>query len=365
MGFLNPHLKEYDFKLIRGHEMNFRQVIQTGPVKANELFAKLSDTSDAAVKTREKMFEELKAELELHADLEEQHLFPVLRKNKKTKNLVPDAIRDNKELRATLSELDALPKDDEAFLEKLAELRKGFQRHVRDEKKELLPAVRKALSTEQAHDIAERFANGMAEAEQIKRDEAEQKRLESKRERDRAEQQAAAEEATERAQKATARRTRDNVRNAAEAMERTVEAAHNGAREAAENITNGVQRAATGVLGAVSVYRDSADTTAQGLQAVAASYHIAARGMTEIRSAWMSWMVKAMNAHTQASQQLMRCRTPRHVAEVQRGVLADAMQGWMENNARILQISRRVTEEALHPLEGRLGARSETQRISG
>jgi hypothetical protein len=57
--------------------------------------------------------------------------------------------------------------------------------------------------------------------------------------------------------------------------------------------------------------------------------------------------------------------TPRHVAEVQRGVVAEAMERWMENNARILQISWRVTEEALHPLEGRLGDTSETQRIGG
>jgi hypothetical protein len=225
--------------------------------------------------------------------------------------------------------------------------------------------MRKALSVGQAQEIAEKFENGIAEAEQAKRDEAGQRRLETKRERDRAEQQAEAEEAAERAQKAAARRTRDNVRNAAEAMERTVEAAHNGARQAAEKIADSVQRTATGVLGAAEIYRDSARTTAQGLQAVAASYHTAARGMTELRSAWMSWMVNAMNAHTQASQQFMHCRTPRHVAEVQREVLANAMQRWMESNARILQISRWVTEEALRPLEGGLGARSETQRISG
>jgi hypothetical protein len=62
--------------------MNLRTVMQVGPAKANELFAKLSETSDGAVKTREKLFTELKAELELHASLEEQHLFPILRRNR-------------------------------------------------------------------------------------------------------------------------------------------------------------------------------------------------------------------------------------------------------------------------------------------
>ena len=57
-------------------------------------------------------------------DLEERHLFPVLRKHAETKELVAGAIKDNKELRAALAELDALPKNDEAFLAKLAELRR-------------------------------------------------------------------------------------------------------------------------------------------------------------------------------------------------------------------------------------------------
>ena len=75
--------------------MSFRVLMQAGPAKANELFAKLSDTSDGAVKTREKLFAELKAELELHTSLEEQHLFPILRRNAETKGLVADAIKDS------------------------------------------------------------------------------------------------------------------------------------------------------------------------------------------------------------------------------------------------------------------------------
>src|SRR4051794_20283013 len=55
-----------------------RQLIQTSPAKANELFAKLVETSPNAVKTRERLFADLKEELEPQMRLEEQHLFPVL-----------------------------------------------------------------------------------------------------------------------------------------------------------------------------------------------------------------------------------------------------------------------------------------------
>ena len=92
-----------------------RQLIQNGPAKANELFAKLGDTSDTAVKTRERLFAELKEELELLARLEEEHIFPVLRKNKKTKGLVPDALNDNKLTRKLLVQLEHMPKDSDEF----------------------------------------------------------------------------------------------------------------------------------------------------------------------------------------------------------------------------------------------------------
>ena len=65
-----------------------KQLIQTSPTKANELIARLLDTSDTAIKTRERLLADLKAELELLAKLEEEHLFPVLRKHKETKDLV-------------------------------------------------------------------------------------------------------------------------------------------------------------------------------------------------------------------------------------------------------------------------------------
>lgn len=132
--------------------MSLRTLMQAGPSKVNELFSKLFDSSDGAVKTREKLFAELKAELELQIAIEEQHLFPVLKRNAETKELVSDAIKDNKALRAKLADLDVLPKNDETFAEQLKGLQKAFRQHARDEKRELLPAVQRALSEEQGTD---------------------------------------------------------------------------------------------------------------------------------------------------------------------------------------------------------------------
>src|SRR3954447_12551888 len=134
-----------------------KQLIQTSPTKASELFAALADTSNNAVKTRERLLGDLRSELELLAKLEEEHLFPVLRKHKETKDLVTAALNDNEQTRKLLAELEQTPKGSEEFGPKVAELRKVFQQSVRDERKDLLPAVLKALSDEEAQAIVEKI----------------------------------------------------------------------------------------------------------------------------------------------------------------------------------------------------------------
>jgi len=220
--------------------MTLRSLMQAGPAKANELFAKLSETSDGAVKTRERLFAELKAELEFHASLEEQHLFPVLRRNPETKDLVADAIRDNKELRAKVAELDGMAKNDAIFSERLSELQKVFRQHARDDRKELLPAVQRALSEEQVQGVTDKMEAGIAEAEQAKQDEAEERRAKARQEREEAEflaRQAELREQedakAEREQAAAEQRVRAHARQVADAALKPVTAIAKAVDEAA------------------------------------------------------------------------------------------------------------------------------------
>ena len=230
-----------------------RQLIQTAPAKANELLAKLVDTSDTAVKTRERLFSDLKAELELLATLEEEHLFPVLRKHKETKSLVTEALNDNKQTRKLIAELEQTPKESEEFATKVAELRKVFQQSVRDDKNELLPAVLKALSDEEAQAIVEKIEAEKAEIEEARRAEAEQRRAEARLEREREEQALAEQnEAAEREQK-----TRTAVRQSAQAVARTGEVAAESAKQMVQSAAEGAQRVARAPMSTGSILWDA------------------------------------------------------------------------------------------------------------
>jgi hypothetical protein len=144
---------------------------QTPPDKANDLFDKILATSDSATKTRERLFADLKDELELLASLQEQHLFPILRRHG-MQDLLSASISDNEETASLLGELEHMQKNSGEFLGKVAELRKAFQRHIRDDRKQLLPAVLEVLSDEEAQAVADQVEDELANISDTKQVEA-------------------------------------------------------------------------------------------------------------------------------------------------------------------------------------------------
>jgi hypothetical protein len=147
--------------------MPAKQFIQTPPDKANDLFDKILATSDSATKTRERLFADLKDELELLASLQEQHLFPILQRHGK-QELLTASISDNEETASLLGELERMQKSSGEFLGKVAELRKAFQRHIRDDRKQLLPAVLEVLSDEEAQAVASQVEDELANINDMK-----------------------------------------------------------------------------------------------------------------------------------------------------------------------------------------------------
>jgi Hemerythrin HHE cation binding domain len=369
-----------------GDRMNLRTLMQTGPAKANELFARLSETSDGAIKTREKLFAELKTELELHASLEEQHLFPVLRRNAETKELVADAIKDNKELRAKIAELEALPKNDEAFPERLRELQKAFRQHAREEKREVLPAVQQALTEEQAQDLAGKIEARIADAEQARQEDLEQRRSKARHEREQAERQTEKQAESTPAQNAAAEPVRQNEAGQKQAkpdqerqdteqqaaakpvLHAAAQDSHNqeetdspAVRSPQRNALRAVETAASEARGVSAGMREATEryvhmvrTVAPDPQDLVSLPRVAAGAITDIQAAWLDWMNQAALAGTRLSRELLR-----QTAEQQQRLVVQSMQRWMDQNARIMQVTMRAAQEGLRPFLNRSTAGQE------
>jgi iron-sulfur cluster repair protein YtfE (RIC family) len=134
--------------------MDLYQLLKQDHQKAKRLFEQLSDTSDRAVKSRERLFAQLNQELELHTEVEEQHFYPALREQEETKDLIEEALEEHNEVNELLQELDGPDKDDESWVEQLSELQENVEHHVEEEETQLFPRAQKVLKKEQADEIA-------------------------------------------------------------------------------------------------------------------------------------------------------------------------------------------------------------------
>jgi hypothetical protein len=317
------------------------------PDKANELFDKLLATLDSAIKIRERLFKDLKEELELLATLQEEHLFPVLDRHG-MQDLVRDATNDNQETSSLLLELERMPKDSAEFKGKVGELKRVFQQHIRDDKKELLPAVLKVLSDEEANAVVERVEEEMANIDDT--------RLAGVRRA--GEQVGTVQRVTE---------------DAAETMKAGVEGAQTVLRIMQEAMVNSVRaaseltRRSTGQ--ALQMFgrpdRDAAGRTEEAshnLGTVAQSGTAFTRGLQDVSEEVFERSQQRLQRNLDGLQALARCRSMTDLVEVQSTLLRDNLELTVENSRRIAELTIQMTGGAADTVT--VSAEKTAQRVS-
>lgn len=334
--------------------MTLRQTIQAAPGNTAELIKKLAVTSNQAVKTREGLFAQLSDELTRYMEIEEQHFLPLLRKHSETKSLAADALKGNKDLRKFLENLTTMPKDTDEFLAELDVLNKSFQQYVRNERKELLPAVLKAFSDEEAGELADIIEGAVADAEKAKRDEKREENAQARREAEEAEQVRADERTASRARKAAEQTAREASARTANTVARGAAAVQDSARQVTETVKDATLKVASDTRAAMTVYRETTQTISDDVQAIRASSTVTTAAASDIVSAWREWFGNAMRINADTAQKLLQARTLHHVVEHQNEFAINALRNWMEGNAKVLEISQRSSRQALGLLNGRL-----------
>ncbi len=133
--------------------------------KVAKLFRKIEDTTNRAVKTREKLFTKIKMELDVHALIEEKHFYPALEGKRKTDAEVDHAYDEHAEVKQELKELERAPdKGDSNWYLRCMKLIKDVEHHVKEEESELLPDAKKVLSHRELWEIGDRMYETKQEA---------------------------------------------------------------------------------------------------------------------------------------------------------------------------------------------------------
>jgi hemerythrin-like domain-containing protein len=274
--------------------MDVVQLIRREHAKTSAIFEKLADTSDNALKTRGRLFDQLKYGLEAHDRAVKDVVYPILLQHPETQDLLPQ-LRGQDERAQMIDELEQTPKDHEDFLAKLKELRKRVEQSMKAEERQIFPAIKKVVGDDKAQELARQIAAEMREE-------------------------------IERAQE----RAEDPVLSAAD----TATAA---ARSAAVAGPQQFAEIGAQVLRAANTFLQSNRRAADDLQVL------------------LTAPAATAEANMQGVQELSRCSSVQQVAELQGGLMRNNLHGWLEGTAEALRITRRISSDALATLEERIG----------
>jgi len=123
------------------------------------LFKKFEDAGDRAQQTKQRLFNDIKAELDVHAAIEEEIFYPAMQRvrAKEVQDQVLEAIEEHKVVKTLLKEIAQLTPDDDEFDAKMKVLHENVEHHADEEEEEMFPLAKEHLSDERRTELGEQM----------------------------------------------------------------------------------------------------------------------------------------------------------------------------------------------------------------
>ena len=117
----------------------------------------LKQASDADTAQKQKLFEQIKSELQVHEAIEEEIFYPALKEHPKTKELALEAYEEHHVVDQVISELDTLSPDDETWEAKFSVMEENLKHHINEEEREMFEQAQKVFSDEELEELGEQM----------------------------------------------------------------------------------------------------------------------------------------------------------------------------------------------------------------
>jgi len=125
--------------------------------EARQVMAQIKDTSERAIKTRQKLFDSFKRDLWAHHKLEEAVFYTTLAARRKTRAEAFEAVNEHHVANGLLEELDSVPVDSPEWAAKFGVLCELVEHHMEEEEGETFEEAREVLSEAAAATMGEKF----------------------------------------------------------------------------------------------------------------------------------------------------------------------------------------------------------------
>ncbi|MEA2686706.1 MAG: hypothetical protein QOE93_1901, partial [Actinomycetota bacterium] len=131
------------------------ELLTTDHREVEQLFAQIESSSGPA---QDQVVEKVIRELSIHAAIEEQVLYPVMRRSLSDGDAkVEEAIQEHQEAKEALADIERLGSTP-ARQPKLQTLMEGVRHHVKEEEDELFPELRSAVGEDELRKLGQALA---------------------------------------------------------------------------------------------------------------------------------------------------------------------------------------------------------------
>ena len=132
-------------------------LLKTDHDKVKQLLGELESTTERGVKTRTELFATIKGELTVHEIIEEEIFYPELKAHPKAKDIVLEGFEEHHVVDLLMSELEALPVEDETWGAKALVMKENVEHHIEEEEGEMFKTARSVFDKAELEELGSRM----------------------------------------------------------------------------------------------------------------------------------------------------------------------------------------------------------------
>ena len=134
--------------------MDFVTLLRRDHETVSSLFNQIEDGFDQPdTPERHRLFRHLKRELDIHAAVEDLHVYRVFQQAEPTRDEANEALDAHSKIKTLLDELQAAPSYDHTWVPKFQELQKLVKTHVASEENELFRKTEAVMTPQEAEEL--------------------------------------------------------------------------------------------------------------------------------------------------------------------------------------------------------------------
>ncbi len=137
--------------------MDIFEVLTTDHEKVKKMLEQMQETSNRATSRREKLLQNLNANLLPHMYAEEQYFYQILLDETSETETLYSAMEEHRAVKMVLSDLTNAATDDPRWMARLKVLKELIEHHIEEEESEVFDIAHKVIDDERAEEVAKRF----------------------------------------------------------------------------------------------------------------------------------------------------------------------------------------------------------------